>query len=533
MLRSRPEANALAPHSDALACREVPGAQGRTRWCAGGLLAISSCSLLLGSAASAQSAALSRALVIQPLASISQTFTNNYLLSATEPAFDAITRFSVGLAVNANAGPVRGFLDYSLSGLSYARHSDRNTLLNSLSTAFSADLLPGRAKLDVSGSVTRSAISAFGTQPGLDAGAQINSTELRRLKVAPSVRGPLGGDFRYSADLALEATDARHSIVGDSTAAKLGMHLEPVTKGRFGWSVDGTVLRSDFKAGRATSDDRLSATARWRIDSIDTELTGSGGAEVSDMTTASRQRFNNWGLGASWTPSPRTSVVAQYDDRFFGPSRRLSFDHRTALTSWHLGKSRSLSTNSGEGAVGGRGTAFDLLFAQFASALPDPVARTDFVNAYLRSQGISPGAIPGFLASSVFVQDLEEASVAFRGVRDVAVLSWTRSRSVRLGVQPGVADDLSVSSQVNLQGLSVDLSHRLTPQSSAGLLLSRQQGSGLTAAQNNHQRKLSLRYTLRPSANSDVTLGFSRTLVDSVLAPYDESAVVLTLGYRF
>ena len=533
MLRNRPEPTALAPVNDAIAAHAVAGAGSRSCWCAGGLLAMSGWGMLVAPAATAQTTAPSRALMIQPTASISQTFTDNYLLSASAPAFDAITRLTAGLAVNANAGPVRGYLDYSLSGLSYARHSDRNTLLNSLSTAFSADLVPGRAKLDVTGNVARSAISAFGAQPGLDGGVQSNSTELRRLKVAPSVLGPLGGDFRYSADLALEATDARDSIVGDSTSAKLGVRLEPVTKGRFGWSVDGAVVRSDFKAGRATSDDRLSATARWRLDSLDTELTGSAGVEVSDMTTASRQRFNNWGLGATWTPSPRTSLVAQYDERFFGPSRRLSFDHRTALTSWHLGKSRSLSTSGGDGAVGGRGTAFDLLFAQFASAVPDPVARTEFVNVFLRSQGISPGAIPGFLAASVLVQDLEEASVAFRGVRDVALLSWTRSRSVRLGVQPGVADDLSVSNQVNLQRLSVDLSHRLTPQSSAGLLLSRQHGSGLTAAQINLQRKMSLRYTLRPSASSDVNLGFSRTLVDSFPAPYDETAIVVTLGYRF
>lgn len=481
----------------------------------------------------AQTAASARALVIQPTASISQTFTDNFQLSATDPAADAITRITAGVAINANAGPLRGFLDYSLSGLIHARHSDRNTVLNSLSTVFGADLVPGRARLDVSGSVTRSAISAFGAQPGLDSGVQSNATELRRLKVAPSVLGPLVGDLRYSANLALEATDARDSAVGDSTSATLGVHLEPTTKGLVGWSADGTSLRSDFKAGRATSDDRLSATARWRIDSIDTELSGSGGIEFSDMTTASRQRFNNWGLGATWTPSPRTSVAAQYDDRFFGPSRRLSLDHRTALTSWHFGKSRSLSTSGGEGEAGGHSTAFDLLFAQFASALPDPAKRTEFVNAYLKSQGISSSAAPGFLRSSVLVQDLEEASVAYRGVRSTAVLTWTHSRSTRLGVQPGIADDLSVSNEVSLQGLSMDLSHRLTPQSSAGLLLSRQRGSGLNASQDNLQRKMSLRYSLRPSANSDVNLAFSRTLFDSFPAPYDESAVVVTLGYRF
>ena len=533
MLRSQPEAIALRPVNVALAAQAVRIAGSRPFRLAGGVLALSCGGLLVPTAATAQTAAPTRALVLQPTASISQTFTDNYFLSATNSVSDAVTRATAGVSISANAGPVRGFLDYSLSGLIHARHSDRNTLFNSLSTAFAADLVPGRARLDVSGNVARSAVSAFGAQPGLDGGVQSNATELRRFKVVPSVLGPLGGDLRYSANLALESTDARDSVVGDSTSATLGVRLEPVKRGLVGWSVDGTVLRSDFKAGRATSDDRLFATARWRLDSIDTELFGLAGVEFSDMTTASRQQFNNWGLGATWTPSPRTTLAAQYDDRFYGPSRRLSLDHRTARTSWHLGKSRSLSTSGGEGDAGGRNTAFDLLFAQFASAVPDPIKRAELVNAYLRSQGITSSATPGFLRASVLVQDLEEASVALRGVRDTVILSWRRSRSMRLGVQPGIADDLSVSREINLQGLSLDMSHRLTPQSSAGLVLSRQQGSGLSANQNNLQRKLSLRYTLRPTANSDVNLGFSRTLFDSFPAPYDESAVVVTLGYRF
>ena len=533
---SCPEAKRLTSISAARAVQPGARSGGRVSALAGGVL-LSFASLILAAPATAQTgtqtATLARAVGIQPTASISQTFTDNFLLSATNPAADAITRITAGVAINANAGPVRGFLDYSLSGLIYARHSDRNTVFNSLSTFFATELVPGRAKLDVSGNVSRSAISAFGAQPGLDGGVQNNATEFRRLKVAPSILGPLVGDLRYSANLALEATDARDSAVGDSTSATLGMRVEPTTRGLVGWSADGILLRSAFKAGRATSDDRLSATARWRIDRFDTELSASGGIEFSDMTTASRQRFNNWGLGAAWTPSPRTSLAAQYDDRFFGPSRRLSLDHRTPLTSWHFGKSRNLSTTGGEGAAGGRGTAFDLLFAQFASALPDPAKRTEFVNAYLQSQGISSNSAPGFLRSSVLVQDLEDASVAFRGVRSTAVLAWTRSKSIRLGLQPGIADDLSVASEVNLQGLSVDLSHRLTTQSSIGLLVSRQRGSGITASQDNLQRRLSLRYTLRPLSNIDLNLGFSRTLFDSYLAPYDESSVVFTLGYRF
>ena len=494
-------------------------------------LAASGLAMAVG--AFAQPAASARAWSIQPSASVSQTFTDNYALSGIDPAGDAITRLTAGVQVGANAGLVRGHLDYKLSWLAYARHNERNTYQNSLNTAFAADLVPGRMRVDVQGGISRSAISAFSAQPTQDGGAQTNSTELRRLNVTPSITGPLAGDLRYSGNLVLEASDARDTDLGDSSSATLGLHVEPVVRGVLRWSADGSMLRSDFKAGRATSNDRLYGTGRWRIDSLDTELTGSGGIEYSDMSSAARQRYTNWGLGATWAPSPRTTVAAQYDDRFFGPSRRLSLDYRTALTSWHVGKSRSLSTNGGQGEVGGQGTAFDLLYSQFASVLPDPAKRTDFVNAYLRSQGISPTAEPGFLRASVLVQDREEASMAYRAVRSTAVLTWSRTRSARLTGQAGLADDLATSSEVMLQGFSLNLAHRLTPESTVGMLLSRQNGSGSTGGQGNQQRQLNLHYALRPTANSNVTLALSRILATSFSAPYDETALVVTLGYRF
>lgn len=487
----------------------------------------------MAAGALAQSGTPARAWSVQPSASVTQTFTDNYSLSGIDASSDAITRLTAGVQVGANAGLVRGYLDYSLSWLAYARHNERNTYQNILGTAFTADLVPGRMRVDVQGGISRSAISAFSAQPTQDGGAQANSTELRRLRVAPSIVGPLAPGLRYSGNLVLEASDARDSIVGDSTSATLGLHVEPVVRGVLGWSVDGSLLRSDFKAGRATANDRLYGTARWRIDSLDTELTGSSGIEYSDMSSATRQRFTNWGLGAAWTPSPRTTVAAQYDNRFFGPSRQLSLDHRTALTSWHVSKSRGLSTSGGQGDVGGRGTAFALLYAQFASVLPDPSQRTDFVNAYLRSQGISPTAESGFLRSSVLVQDREEVSMAYRAARSTAILTWSRTRSARLTGQVGPGDDLASSDEVVLQGFSLDLSHRLTPESTVGVLLSRQHGSGSNVGQNNLQRRLGVRYALRPTANSNVNVGFSRTLAESLPLPYHETALVITLGYRF
>jgi uncharacterized protein (PEP-CTERM system associated) len=209
------------------------------------------------------------------------------------------------------------------------------------------------------------------------------------------------------------------------------------------------------------------------------------------------------------------------------------FDHRTALTTWHFSKSRSLTAPAGQAETSGRGTAFDLLFAQFASVLPDPAQRTAFVNAYLQSRGINPAVSPSFLRSSITLDEVDELAVAYRAVRSVAVLTLINSKSTRLGVQPGIADDLSSSAAVYLKSFGLDLSHQLTPDSSLGLQLNRVRGSGTDPAQDTLQRRLGVRYTQRASRTVDLAAGLTRTLYGRFQSSYGESAIVLTLGYRF
>ena len=493
--------------------------------------------VLWGPLALAQTANLAttqpRSLAVQPSASITQTFTDNFLLSGVDPTADAITRLSAAVSLKSQTGLVRGFLDYSLSSLVHARHSDRNTLQSALNMVLGADVIDGRARIDVTGTIAQSAVSAFGVQPVTGSGVQSNSTETRNLRITPSVRGPLGADYRYSGQLGYAITDAKGVSLGNSSTSSAALHLEPTSRGLLGWALDGSLLRSDYKAGRATSDDRLYGTANLRIPAVDLLLQANGGVEVSDITAASRQSYGNWGLGATWAPSPRTRLVADFNHRFYGPSRSLSFEHRTALTTWRLTDSRSLSTDNGQLTDSGRGTAFDLFYAQAASAVPDPVRRVDYVNALLQALGISPTAEPGFLRSSVTLQQRQELSVALRGVRSAAVVSVTRSLTQRLGAQPGVTDDLSATSEVRLHGLSVNLSHRLTPMSTATALLSQSQGTGVGAAQHTKQRLLSLQYTNRPGNNSDLSLGLRRAAYQQFSASFGESAIFATYGVRF
>jgi uncharacterized protein (PEP-CTERM system associated) len=302
-----------------------------------------------------------------------------------------------------------------------------------------------------------------------------------------------------------------------------------------GGALPATTNRSDYKAGRTTTDSRLFGTAYYPITDLDLRLSASAGAEITDLNSLQRQRYGTYGLGLVWTPSARTNLTANFDDRAFGRTHNLSFEHRTALTTWRISDVRSVSTPNGETGAGSRGTAYNLLFAQFASIEPDPVKRADLVNSTLLRSGISPTTQinPSFLNSGVSLQDQQLVSVALRSVRSTAVLSYTRTTTRRIDNFTTAADDLSRSGAVHLQGFSLDLSHRLTPVSTVNLLVSDQRGNGDLSIQSNRQRLASLLYTLRPTERGSLSLGLRRSLYLSASNPYGETALFATFGTRF
>ncbi len=510
------------------------GLSSRVNWVA---LALAAAGVLLAQAAQAQGITDARVLAITPNASATQTFTDNVDLNGATKTADSITRLSAGIGLRGQSGQVRGFLDYTLSELLYARRSNLNTTQNNLSANLSADLAEGRARVDSSANISQSAVSAFGAQPNNSGLPNANTTELRSLQISPSFRGPIGTGLRYTAVLGYGLTDAKNTTAGDSSTASASLHVEPSAAARVSWAVDASHLTSDYKAGRVTDDDRLFGTGKLRLDDYDLMLSAHGGTESTNMASVDRQRYNNWGVGAQWTPSPRTHLVAETERRFYGESHTLSLDYRTALTVWRLSNTRSLSTGSGASNGGARSSAFDYFFsnAALAAKFPDSSDRTKFVNAYLGQLGINPLSSfdPSFLQSAATVQDRKELSMVWRNARSSAMVTLTQTNTHRVDPVIRVADDLQNAGDIQLRGLSVDLSHSLTPVSSLGLVLSVQQSSAALTSQENRQKLISLQYNARLTAVSNLLLGGRRAVYETGLVSYAESALYATYGIRF
>jgi uncharacterized protein (PEP-CTERM system associated) len=249
-----------------------------------------------------------------------------------------------------------------------------------------------------------------------------------------------------------------------------------------------------------------------------------------------KRTYATYGAGVAWFPSERTKLDANIEHRFFGTSHNLAFEHRTPRSVFRLSDKKDLASDASNNfGNGSQRTVFDLLFQVFASVAPDPVQRAALVDAFLQNNGLTRTTLAqgGFLTSNITVQSRQDLSFALLGVRSTIMISAYRNDARLLNPASSAAGDLAGGSSLLQSGVSVNLSHRLTPLSAISADLAQIRTSGGVGDQRTKLRSLTVTWSNRVAQSVDLSVSARRSQFDSVTDPYTESAVLANLRMWF
>lgn len=481
-----------------------------------------------------QSAA-GRTFSIVPSLSITETFTDNSRLVTSGRQADLITQVSPGLRISSTSGRVKGFLDYALTGLVYARNSGSSEIQNSLNARANVEAIENWAFLDASANISQQAISAYGTQSVDSSSVNANRTEVRTFSLSPYVRGRVADLATYEARLTQAWTRGSSNAESDNSNSQATLRMEGDSGLRLlSWSADATRQVIDFSEGRRTEDDRLRGVLHFAVDP-QLRLSLIDGRESNNYVSADKESHSTPGWGVDWTPTERTRLTVQREQRFFGKSHAFVFEHRMSRSVWRFSDTRDVSTGFGQSAPGSLGTAYDLFFTQFASLQPDPALRARLVDDFLQANGIPPSTkvFTGSQASAATLQRQQTLSFALLGIRDTLTFSASQREGRRLDTVVVAADDFANGNLVRQRGFSLGLAHRLTPQSALNLVASMDRTNGSTTAQATRLRSISLGWTGRLGPRSNASLTARHAKFDGSTEPYSESALSAALILQF
>jgi uncharacterized protein (PEP-CTERM system associated) len=339
----------------------------------------------------------------------------------------------------------------------------------------------------------------------------------------------------YEARYSIATNRSQTALASDVTTKDAFVKLNGrAASSRLGWTLDAGRQNIVYGNARPNESDKLAVGLTYAV-TPNLNVSGTAGAEANNYTTFDKQNFATSGLGFNWVLSAATKLAASFENRSFGRSHNLSIEHRTPRTVWRFSDGQDVTATPSDPASGSLGSTYDLFFSQFANLEPDLIKRAALVTNFLQVNGINPvGNVNGsFLTSALSLQRRQDLAFSLLGVRDTVTFILSRTATSRVDTVTGAVDDLSNSNLIRQNGLSVNYSHRLTPDTALSVLASTQQSSDSLGLQDNTTNSVNLTVSTRVGPKSTAILGVRRVTADSQTSPYTESAITGTLNVQF
>lgn len=455
---------------------------------------------------------------------------------------DVIVNVEPRLRFNSRGGRVSVQGEVGANALSYLRDTQPNRVLPLAQLGMQSTLVERWLYVDGSAMVDQTSSNPYSARP--DGASSFNQVTTRRLRVSPYV------DHWFTPSLSLLARsdhawtkrNGRYAAADPRRDAYEQQHLVRVEQQPLPLGAMAEFTRQDTRYDGDADSVLTIDVARGIVNyAVDPQLVVGviAGRERSEFSLT-ENTDTLYGARVRWLPTERTDLTAAVERRFFGTGWNAQFTHRTPYLAVHLRSYREPAAQPASQVLApGGGSVAELLDAILTTRYPDPVAREEMVRNIVQDLNL-----PDNLSSPIEVfadyaqlQQGTSLSVALLGRRTTVALALHSRRYRQLSrsddpftPEPGFTSD-------NQQfGVTVDITRRLTPQTSVTLWLSGSRIEGLGARDGDYTRekvaRLSLQHALSP--DTAVTLGARRQLLDSnVSAPARESAAFVAVNYRF
>ena len=487
---------------------------------------------------------------VTPSVQLSETYSSNPGLQSDAAAHGQfISELSPSLSMVARGPRVQGNLSLSEHLFAYsgsqagATQRSQFQLQGSAKARLVGDLLFA----DAAAMIGQQAISAFGAPASTNGYSSANRARISTWSVSPYLVHRFGrsasGELRYSHDAVRSGATGFGDSVGDRVSLALASGNE--NAGRFGWGINAS--RQDVETNQVnrvkTREQTASATVSLRANER-LRANFTGGYDSYDFTAAGTPtKGASYSVGATWNPSSRTSVDASAGRRYYGNSYMLNASHRSRRTVFVATYSDGITNTRSQLLIPKFIDTVSVLDRLFIADIPDPVARRQAVDAYIRANGLSPTQPDGsynYLSNRFLLQKQALLSAAFNTSRTTAVLSVNSVR--RTALTPATVDSVLLgNSQIGLNddtrqaGANAALNYRISSRSGVNLTVSRSRVESLSTGIRNNitQASLGMSTQLQRRLKAAIDVRRSQGNAGGIGAPtYHENAITASLSYQ-
>lgn len=387
------------------------------------------------------------------------------------------------------------------------------------------------------------ALSAFGPQFN-NLYSTYNRTDIQTWSISPMLRHRFGNTANLMLQVTRDGVKSNQltSAYGDSYANTGNLSLTSGTSfTTLGWGLQYMRQSLNSKQFGSTTSENATASLRYRLGREWTLLATAGYDDYEYVALHDRNFGRSYTAGFSWTPSSRTSIEATYGRRYFGKTGSLAATSRNRYLVSRVTYSDQVTTSRQQFLLPSAIDTAALLDQLFRSTIPDPLARADAVQAYIKATGLPPSLANDVnYLSNRYVRDKRlQAAYVITMPHSSLVLSAYKSERTALSAQQSDSELLgnqfaSLNDNVRQRGFDAAFSYRLSARTNANASVWSTRSRSITTGITSPGHALTVGMTRRFDRKTNGSVELRH--IDSSLsggAGYTENALAATLTVQF
>lgn len=473
------------------------------------------------------------------------TLTDNVFYSSTNQQSDIVAEATPTLAARVDGDRLKVNARAALQGYAYLLGNADPTLRPVGSGNASLEAIEDFFFIDARANISPVFVSPLGPRAADNGIASDNRAYSQTLAISPYIRGKLLGDYSYNVRFEQIWNSSTSASYVNTNSASLRGRLESAVR-LFGWSLDASHYEVQYPVGPNFENDIGRGRLIFQPDP-QVRLFAIGGME--SVGTAVKTTSSVYGGGFDWKPSERTSLAGTWEERFYGASYNVAFNHRTRLTSWRAGFVRSATAFPSEALRLGSGDVIGQIDSLLARSISDPFEREQAAQRLLQQLGapVQSGSSQIFYSPRITLIERADVSAGLIGSRNSLIFTVFNSTTESLfEAASGLPSDIfGLYGKYRTRGLTVAANHKLDAQTSLSLSFFTSRSQGLAATNGgpsavSTQQTIIGSYNVSLSPKTTATMGFRVSKFDGSgasttggLAPFNERALIVGLDHTF
>jgi len=438
------------------------------------------------------------------------TYIDNVNLASTGQKSDMIATLSPNITLSGKGA--RANIDLAAS----IEFNNLNKSTGSYNTQLQAnadvELVERLLFVDAKSTISQNAIDPLVVSGSDNLNNTSNTTTTTTFQLSPYVKGRL----KRFADYEVRYT---YNDVANSEGQNSGSSSETISVGldsgddfqKFTWGIHGNHKTTAAEQGSSRDNAAMNITLGYQVNrkwQVNTTL----GKEWND-TSATGEDPNGftWDIGATWTPSPRTDLDFGIGKRYFGSTKRFSFNHKSKRTIWTASYTHSVTDS--HTLLSDQDVLFDT--DPFGNPI-DPVT----------GDPVSVSQLLAAINDNTFVDQRFSTSFTWQGRRTTLTVSGDHSTQTRGSSSETQLLSFGVTASRNLSGLL---------SANANINWSESESTGGASNSASDTIRLGAGFTQQLGIKTNLGLNYSYTERNSDQAGqgYDENRLALTLSHDF